>query len=135
MPETIVTDEPEEKEVILPYRSRTDDELRKIAKQLYRNEIFSTWHIRESDLELTPSVFMPLVFMDQNYRDWMVENNITFLYAIYSESPPAPTAINGYPVFYSMNMLNAADEDKVRAMYDEILEVMGEKEKEDDRDC
>lgn len=134
--ETIATDEVEEEEEIIPdYVPRTEDELRALAKQIYRNEIFSTWHIRASDSEMIPSIFMPLVFMSPKYIDWMTENEITFLYAVYADSPPAPIAVNGYPVFYSMGMLNAEDEVRLREMHNTILEVMGEKEKEDDRDC
>ena len=125
--------EEEEEEVILPYESRTDDELRKIAKQIYRNEIFCTWHVRESDIELMPNIFMPLVFMSQAYIDWMDENKITFIYAIYSESLPAPMAINGYPIFFAMNMLNKEDEERLREFYNTILDVMGEKEEENER--
>jgi hypothetical protein len=110
--------------IIEAYTPGTDAELNEIAKQLYRNEIFVSWQIHDSDINLMKIIFMPLFFMDEHQIIWMQDNDITTFFASYHNQ--APRSINGYPTFFSLQMLNKEDTDKVYTRYQEILELMGE---------
>lgn len=106
------------------YVSKTDEEINDLAKQGYRGEVFFSWHIREHDMHLLPSIFMVINFLDEVTRKEMQRDNIRHFYGNMSEA--APRAINGYPSFFSMGMLNQEDAQKIHNRIMEIMELLGD---------
>jgi len=126
------------------WNPQTDDQLKKIAKDLYNNLIFTDRHCQEHSLSL---VFIPLMFMapsapslsddkvknrdsiiyklleediEQKYYKKFIEN-IGMVYEYISES--GPRSINGNPIFYSFRLLSKIDCDKMLDFYDQYKEL------------
>jgi len=105
---TETTEEPQEREQAGPYKRKTREELKSIAQQLIRGQIFSSAHLLgEGEERMLGSVFMPLAFSGPDSTEWMKDNNITFVYEEISKA--GPMAINGLPSFFSCCMLNDVD--------------------------
>jgi len=106
------------------YKRKTDEEINTLAKQGYRGEVFFSWQISEHDLHLLPSIFMVIGFLDDVTRKEMIRDEIRHFYGNMSES--SPMAINGYPCFFGMGMLNKEDAERVHARIMEIMELLGD---------
>jgi hypothetical protein len=98
-------------------KSRTKKELADIASGIFRGEIFTDRHIRESDFSLITNIFMPLIFMDESQGFYLAKAGM--LYSYMKEA--SPTGINGYPCFFSLSLLNDEDAKIVWQMYDDIV--------------
>lgn len=110
-------------------KSHTDEELKKIAKDILDEKIFTDRHIR--DKNLISSIFMVVHFLgaipkdstahkaaeiEDDYQDIM--NNLGMLYEYYDKANHM--SINSYPTFFSVRMLNKEDTVKVWEYYDKI---------------
>ena len=104
------------------YVPKTDAEIKDLAMAIYRGETFISWMIAEHDMDLLPSIFMPLVFIDEILRKEMIRDGIQHFYAEYSGS--LKMNINGYPVFASMGMLDKNDGERVNSKLKQIVELM-----------
>lgn len=110
------------------YFRRNDREIKELALNIYRGDIFTSLQVRESDTYLLSSIFMPLMFMDQEQIDKMKEHKAYMLYA--SMSDAGPRSINGYPIFMSMNYIDEEDCKKVFEKYEAMKKAIdGEMEK------
>lgn len=110
------------------YCKRTDREIKELALGIYKGEIFTSLQIRENDTYLLSTIFMPLMFMDKEQIDKMEKHKAYMFYANMSEA--GPRAINGYPIFMSMNYINEEDCKKVLEKYEVIKKAIdGEMEK------
>lgn len=106
------------------YMGRTDEEIRDIAKGMYRNEIFTSMQIAANDENMLQSIFMPLVFLDTLQIKQFEIDEICGFYAYMDKA--APRSINGYPCFFSFDILNREDINKIIAEYKKIVEILGE---------
>lgn len=80
------------------------EELRQVALDLYKGQIFTSEHIRESEVErMLPIVFMVLGFMEKAELEAMSERDVVVFYEYYSQA--GPRSINGYPMFTSCYQL------------------------------
>jgi hypothetical protein len=104
------------------YTAKTDAEIKDLAMQLFRGEIFTSWMIAAHDINLLPNIFMPLVFIDEITRKEFIRDGIVHFYGLYSEA--VNMNINGYPIFYSMGMLNTEDGERVNQKLKQITELM-----------
>lgn len=111
------------------YKPKTNEEINDLAKKLYRNEIFTSLQISETNGGILQNIFMPLLFMEQDYIQWMIDNDIDMFYAHTSEA--MPNLINGYPCFMSVDMLNYDDKIRFIERYNQILEVIDDVPKEE----
>jgi len=106
------------------------EDLKNLAISIYKGEIFSNFNIRESDMNLMSSIFMPLIFMDKKqFEDFFDDCGMVYEFL----SQAGKMAINGYPIFGSVRKLNKEDTDKVLKYYDkmkkleeEFLEMKGD---------
>jgi hypothetical protein len=129
------------------YKSRTDDELKEIAKCLYHGSIFSDRHLGTHNQHMLPSIFMPLalgafpdITWDMESREGKIINlilcdlepeynkrrdkykkDIGFIYEYVKNA--GPMAINGFPIFTSFNMLSKKDTDRMFLYYDKYKEL------------
>ncbi len=112
---TFTTDEI--KQIMEPFPSQSDEQLRKIANALFHGEIFCSLQIKDSSM--FSMVFMVAMFGDEAFQVKLAVHNIRFVYEYMSKA--LPRGVNGYPMFMSMTILNNEDADKVIAMHNELL--------------
>ena len=111
----------------------TDEEVKQFALGIYRNEIFTEYHIRESDVKnLVTMIFMPLAFgafsEDPEGLGAMEKSPPGMCYARYRDAQGRdqtfPRSINGYPIFSSCAFLSKEDTVRVHEKYFEIKETL-----------
>jgi len=113
------------------YNPKKESELKDIARDLADGKIFSDRHLWESNQYLFPSVFMVIALADQRFIDNMQHAEISFVYEYLKDS--GPTAINGFPIFFTCRMLNKKDSEKMFKYYDKILEMKKKQQEEIDK--
>lgn len=96
----------------------TDEEIKDLARKMYRGEVFTSWQIAPQDMGLLGSIFMPLALMDRSQKLKFTRDKPEMLYAPMSAA--GPRAINGYPMFFELSFVNKADADRVWAEYQSI---------------
>jgi hypothetical protein len=100
--------------------SRTEDELKEIALQLYRGQIFTSEHIAPPQQEaMLPMVFLPIVL---GGLATIEPTSIGLVYEYLEKA--GPRSINGYPIFMSCKLLNLADTAIVLNYYDKYKKAM-----------
>ncbi len=125
-------------------KDQSDDYLKKIAIDIYNNEIFCDRHISQSNL--VASVFMPLIFMAPHSKksDSTSENRDSIIYDLlekeieekyYKEFIPKigliyeylsermSQSINGLPIFFSCRFLSQGDTKKMFEFYEKYKEL------------
>ncbi len=109
----------------------TDKEVKEFALGIYRNEIFTEYHVRESDkANLLGMIFMPLALggWDPETLGSLEKSPPGMCYARYhnaqGQSQTLPRSINGYPIFASCAFLSREDTDRVNKKHHEIKETL-----------
>lgn len=100
---------------------RTEAELKQIAIDLFDGKIFCDQHIPpDSSLHTMPMVFMPIILgaLDQ-YTGDRKEIGMIFEYL----DKAGPRSINGYPNFFSMQILTQAEWEIAHKYYEEYKEM------------
>lgn len=97
----------------------TDEEINTLARQIYRGEVFTSYN-KGVTQHLLPIIFMPLMFLNEEARQDMVDGDVDMLYA--PMSAQGPRAINGMPQFFECSWCNKEDTKKV---FDKV-EAIGE---------
>ncbi len=103
------------------YSCKSTSELKKIAHDIYIGKLFCN---RQVEPNMFSSVFMVWALLDPMQKKEMIDSGMSMVYA--SMEDTAPRSINGYPVFWSMSVLNKQDDRKVYMYYKQIQEKMGE---------
>lgn len=102
------------------YEPMTDEEIKKLAEDMYKGLIFTNRHIRIQE-ELT-MVFMPLALMGEELIDKLQENPPGMIYEYLDRA--GPMAVNGMPMFTSFKMASIDDTKKVFEHYHKIMEAV-----------
>jgi hypothetical protein len=98
---------------------KTDDELKKVAEDIFAGRIFTDRHIKPEDQKaLLHTIFLPLVFMADEGVKKMRDAKIDVLYEYLDKA--GPRMINGYPCFFSMSFLNEEEAKKVFELVEKI---------------
>jgi hypothetical protein len=93
---------------------KRQDELKQLARDIVNNLVFTDKHIPEEQrIKMIPSVFMPIVFLDEKQSKSILDMKVSMFYEYYDKA--TPRSINGYPIFASMRMLI---EDEERFVWD-----------------
>jgi hypothetical protein len=100
----------------------TEDEVKELARQIYKGEIFTSWQVGQHDLALLPSIFMPLGLMDRSTKLKFLRDAPEMLYAPMSAA--GPRGINGYPMFFEMSFVNKVDADRVWDEYQSVKQSL-----------
>lgn len=95
---------------------KTDEELKKLALDLWRGDIYSDRHL--ADPQELPMVFMPLAMMDKEQIGELQKLKPMFIYEYMSEA--GPRSINGRPRFFSFQHLNKEENDIMMDHYQEM---------------
>lgn len=99
------------------YVSKTDEELKQIALDLFKGSIFSDRHLINEPNMLT-SVFMILPMLDKEKLEELKNNDVHFIFEYLNKA--LPRSINGCPAFMSAQYLNKDDTEKMFKYYREI---------------
>jgi len=99
---------------------KTDDELKQIAEDIYRDKIFSQLHIKRP--EDVPTSFMVLRLVGPEIIDEIESGKIFFIYEYMDKA--GPRSINGMPVFGSFKYLNKDDTEKMLKYYNGICNAV-----------
>lgn len=90
---------------VLPHL--TDDELRTFVNDFVSQQIFSSAHVPESDVDLLKMIFMPIPF---GAFEGYAEEDLKDLGLIYEYlDAQGPRSINGYPMFMSCRLMRKGD--------------------------
>lgn len=102
---------------------KTDKEIIKLAKDIREGHVFGSWQIPESHIQsLLPMVFMALAFIEEKHLKEYEELDVLHFYEYYSES--GPRSVNGYPMFFSHDILTRRDVEKI----DKVIKKLDEAE-------
>lgn len=103
---------------------KTDEELKQLAKDLYKGEIFTDRQINDS--RLLRSVFIPLSLFDEEqaaqFRTTVENGKVNLLYERINKA--GPRSINGMPIFMSFQTLDTEETKKLFEYYQKIKEVI-----------
>lgn len=102
------------------YASLTDEEIKKLADDIYKGLIFTDRHIQNPD-DIS-RVFMPLVLMKEEQIEEFRTNPPGMIYEYMEKA--GPMSINGMPMFLSFRFLNQEDAKKVDKKYIQIKEAV-----------
>lgn len=106
------------------YKRKTDEEVNDLAKQGYRGEAFFSWQVREHDVNLIGSIFMPIMFLDDITRKEWLRDEVCHFYGLMKDA--ARCGVNGYPMFFGMGILNKEDAQRINKRIIEIMELLGD---------
>lgn len=105
---------------------RTDEELKQLAKDFLDGKVFFSGMVKEA--MLLPTVFMPLLFLDEMQRLDLVESGVVDIFEYMEKA--GPRGINGYPCFMSYQTINAMEQrklkeyvGKLKAAIDSVMET------------
>lgn len=103
---------------------RTDEELKDIALKINSNEIFTDRHIPEEQSEMLPIVFMPLGLMSGEELTKAFGDDPGLAYEYMNKA--GPRSINGFPSFFSMQVLDMEETIKVDGYIKKIRKAIEE---------
>jgi len=111
---------PQKKERRERYKQKTDEELKQLAQEMYRGEIFCDRQVsRPEDIEM---VFIPIALMDNKDRARLRRLKVNFVYEYMSKA--GPRSINGNPIFMSARFLTEPETKKLFQFYKTISETV-----------
>lgn len=105
------------------YKQKGDDELKKIARDIFEGRIFTDRNIKKEDLSLLNSVFVIFNFYTQEQTKTIIDLPLGLIYEYVSE---AYGTINEYPSFMSANILSQDDANKVFNFYKQYKTMQGQ---------
>lgn len=105
---------------MVDYKSLVEEEIKKLADDIYRCIVFTDRHIKNPD-DIS-RVFMPLVLLKKEQIEEFKVNPPGLIYEYMDRA--GPMSINGMPMFYSFRFLNQEDAKKVNDKYLQIKEAI-----------
>ncbi|OGU60448.1 MAG: hypothetical protein A2V66_01820 [Ignavibacteria bacterium RBG_13_36_8] len=99
---------------------KTDEELKEIAQGILSGQIFTDRHIEDDDM--FASIFMPVAMFDQKQLKELSDSQPGLFYEYMSKA--GPRAINGYPSFFSYNILSIDETKKMIDYMGKIQEAI-----------
>jgi hypothetical protein len=99
-----VTDEEKKPRTLLHF---TDDELRTFVNDFVSQQIFSSAHVPESDINMLKEIFMPLAF---GALEGYAEDDVKDIGLVYEYlDAQGPRMANSYPMFMSCKLMRRGD--------------------------
>jgi hypothetical protein len=100
-------------------QNRTHEELAQIAKDMRQGKILIDEHVR--DAGLLANVFMPLALMGKEKLEELRADPPGMIYEYMDKA--GPLSVNGFPIFYSFQMLSREDAETLHKMLDKLDEA------------
>lgn len=98
---------------------KTDQELRELALGIEARTIFTDRHIPEDQrAHMLKNVFLPLALLSPEHKEELLKEDIALVYEHMKDAGPRST--NGFPNFFSMRFLTAAETEKVMGYIEEL---------------
>ena len=86
----------------------SQEALAKLAEDMFYGRVFTSTQLPDGINDpLIPSIFMPIIFMDDEQRQKMIDTKPVLFYGYYTDA--GPMAINGYPTLFSFGYLGHED--------------------------
>jgi len=102
--------------------TRSDKELKQVAMDLVDGKIFTDRHFHQGEAaRLAQMVFMPLALMDEQQVPLFMAEQPELIYEYYDKA--GPRAINGYPIFFSMQWLRKDEAIIMFEYYNKLAEI------------
>lgn len=101
-------------------RYHTDEDLKRLAKDLVGNQVFCSDQIKSYDL--VDMVFPILGFMGKGARRQMKKHNVVHVYEYMNKA--GPRSVNGMPMFFSCHLLTKQDYLKLREYEDKVRKAL-----------
>lgn len=102
-----------------PVPSKTDDELKQLARDMVAGNIFVSSMIPDDQYDhMLGSVFMPI---DLGALEHVDKSTIGQMYEYFNKA--GPRSINGLPVFFSVQLINKEDLVRLREMCQAIQDA------------
>ena len=99
------------------YRPRSADELRKLAKDIINNDVFTSNHLHGHERQHLATVFLPLAMFSPMQKREMWQQKPWLFYASYGgQRDQFPTGVNGLPMMTSVTWLDKTDTLKVETL-------------------
>jgi hypothetical protein len=112
---------PENTDGVKPRVPRTPAKLKEIAQDIVGGAFFTSDQIRVGDEHLIPSVFIPLIFLDEATTERFMAEHVTLFGAPMSQV--LGWAINGYPTFGEVHSFTYDEHMLLRKIIKRLLEV------------
>jgi len=108
-------------------RKKTIEEIKKLAFATAKGEVFTSEMISKDEVvTVLQKIFVPLWVLSAGQIAEIKEYQPVMFYEYLSEAAPQQS-VNGYPIFYSMRMLNASEFTQFRRWvkaYERAVKVM-----------
>ena len=104
------------------YVPLTDKEITAYAKGIYQNTYFPSWWIKEHDLHLIQTIFLPLALLTSIQYKELKRDGLCHMLGDYNET--VGRSINGYPCFMSCKTIDNADGIRIQEKLNQIIELM-----------
>lgn len=101
---------------------RDKAELKKLALDIYKKQIFGTWQIKDPDM--VGSVFMVVAFMDSKMAKQLETENIVHFCEYLNKA--GPMSVNGMPTFFSMQTISKSEWDIIVPIIEELQKTESE---------
>jgi len=98
----------------------TDDKLREFIDDFVSNRIFTTAHLRDSQADMIPNIFLPLALGCFSKTQPESLDQIGVIYEYYEKA--SPRSINGLPIFFSFHMLHIDDWERAKPAIEKEME-------------
>jgi len=90
-------------------RIKTDEEIKQLVVDVVGGRVFCDYMVPEGNNNSMSMVFMPLALMSREDGEKLIEEEASMLYEYLEKA--GPRSVNGYPGFFSFQVLNRADHD------------------------
>ena len=101
---------------MVDYKPLTDEEIKKLADDMYKGLVFTDRHIQNPDD--VSRVFIPLVLLKKEQIEELNVDSPGLIYEYMNNA--GPMSINGMPMFCSFRFLSQEDAKKVMEKYLQI---------------
>lgn len=99
--------------------SKTDEELRQLAIDLYHNRVFTSGHMTKDELQggMIFHVFIPLALATKEQRQEIMAAEPFLFYAYYRDA--GPMCVNGLPTFFSVSLLTFEEAQRMAVFHEQ----------------
>jgi hypothetical protein len=98
---------------------KTREELKQLAQDIIDNKVFCDAHIPLEDAGLLPNIFIPIALGGLSKLSEEEKSNLGMFFEYYDEG--GPSAINGFPMFFSMQILSKEEAKPVKEIVSKYL--------------
>ena len=115
----------------MAYKSKTDKELKDLAFDIVAGNVFHDQMINPNEdvARMLRYVFIPLSFMKKEQAEEIQKDDIKLFYEYMNKA--GARSVNGYPQFFSMQMLSRNDVERLNHHIDKVVEFRNQDENDD----